>query len=397
MTPQVPWSPTAQAFAHHQFSHVANFWKQGRQASFMLEALPGGQARLNLTFQLPQASEVIPPPQVPPVAVTRRPAYPLFPNGSSPQNSGADPFAKNASQKKISSRQRKSYRRSVLHKAALAAPSLPSPKSGSLRQAALASVQRQQTVPVLPVTTQSAKKRTLDSPGASSPSNLPPLAQRIRKDIQVGDFQISEGEVESPERESLRSRLDPDSFPPLNSPHCVQKVPPPAPLVFTPPKSHEGSEMPAEVAEEVFVEKVAAFEGSEEVSAFEDSDVDGEVVGKSELSKLEEVAEMSNVENVVEVGKKGVRCWNCDAQMTPGYQCELQGVKINFVDEERRKTERVKVICDYEAQNWYELTIKKGTLIDHLISPYDDDNNGWWEGKVGEKKGCFPADFVEKV
>ena len=295
MTPQVPWSPTAQAFAHHQFSHVANFWKQGRQASFRLEALPGGQAKLNLTFQLPQASEVIPPPQVPPVAVTRRPAYPLFPNGSSPQNSGADPFAKNAPQKKISSRQRKSYRRSVLHKAALAAPSLPSPKSGSLRQAALASVQRQQTVPVLPVTTQSAKKRTLDSPGASSPSNLLPLAQRIRKDIQVGDFQISEGEVESPERESLRSRLDPDSFPPLNSPHSVQKVPPPAPLVFTPPKSHEGSEMPAEVAEEVFDEKVAAFEGSEEVSTFEDSVVYGEVVGKSELSKLEEVAEIAVV------------------------------------------------------------------------------------------------------
>ena len=187
MTPQVPWSPTAQAFAHHQFSHVANFWKQGRQASFRLEALPGGQAKLNLTFQLPQASEVIPPPQVPPVAVTQRPSYPLFPNGSFPQNTGADCSAKNASQKKISSRQRKSYRRSVLHKAALAAPSLPPSQSGSLRQAALASVQRQQTVPVLPVTTQSAKKRTLDSPGASSPSNLPPLAQRIRKDIQVGE------------------------------------------------------------------------------------------------------------------------------------------------------------------------------------------------------------------
>jgi hypothetical protein len=43
----------------------------------------------------------------------------------------------------------------------------------------------------------------------------------------------------------------------------VQKVPPPAPLVFTPPKSHEGSEMPAKVVEEVSVEKVAAFEGSE--------------------------------------------------------------------------------------------------------------------------------------
>ena len=59
MPPQAPWSPTAHAFAHHQFSHVANFWKQGRQASFRLEALHSGQAELNLTFQLPPASEVI--------------------------------------------------------------------------------------------------------------------------------------------------------------------------------------------------------------------------------------------------------------------------------------------------------------------------------------------------
>ena len=46
----------------------------------------------------------------------------------------------------------------------------------------------------------------------------------------------------------------------------MQKVQPPAPLVFTPPKSHEESEMPANAAEEVSVEKVAAFEGSEEDS-----------------------------------------------------------------------------------------------------------------------------------
>ena len=147
--------------------------------------------------------------------------------------------------------------------------------------------------------------------------------------------------------------------------------------------------MPAKVAEEVSVEKVAAFEGSEKVSAFEDPVVYDEFVGKSELSKLEEVAEMSNVDE-----SEGSESEGSESE---GHQCELQSDKIEVEDEERRKTERVKVICDYEAQNWYELTIKKGTLIDHLISPYDDDNNGWWEGKVGEKKGCFPADFVEKV
>ena len=293
---QAPWSPTAQAFAQHQFAHVTNFWKQGRPARFRLEALPGGKAELNLTFQLPPASEVIPPPyHVPPVP-RQRPILPLFPHGCFPQGSGGvNSKTKPKQAPKLSSRRRKSYRRSVLHKAALAVPTLPPPVVGSLRQAAQACVQRQQAASALP----SVKKRPLPiSPSALSPSNLPPLAQRIRTDIQIG-----ENEVESPERESLRSRLDPDSFPPLNSPHSVQKVPPPAPLVFTPPKSLEGSEMPAKVAEEVSVEKVAAFEGSEEVSAFEDPVVNDEFVGKSELSKLEEVAEMSDVENDVEVNK----------------------------------------------------------------------------------------------
>ena len=91
MPPQAPWSPTAQAFAQHQFSHVANFWKQGRLASFRLEALPGGQAELNLTFQLPSASEVVPPPtHVIPVPAPQRPIQPLFPQGYFPQKSVAD-------------------------------------------------------------------------------------------------------------------------------------------------------------------------------------------------------------------------------------------------------------------------------------------------------------------
>ena len=195
---QAPWSPTAHAFAQHQFSHVANFWKQGRPASFQLEALPGGHAKLSLSFQLPQASEVVPPPSkvLPAPAPQQRPIPPLFPEGCFPHVSGADSKIKHAS-KKVSSKQRKSYQRSVLHRASLAASSLPPPKNGSLRQAALACVQRQQAVSASPVT----KKRPLpDSPSALSPSNLPPLSQRIRKDIQIG-----ESEAESPEKEVLRS------------------------------------------------------------------------------------------------------------------------------------------------------------------------------------------------
>ena len=51
------------------------------------------------------------------------------------QGSSADSRTELASQKNVSSKQRKSFRRSVLHRAALAAPSLPPPKNGSLRQA----------------------------------------------------------------------------------------------------------------------------------------------------------------------------------------------------------------------------------------------------------------------
>ena len=73
------------------------------------------------------------------------------------QGSSADSRTELASQKNVSSKQRKSFRRSVLHRAALAAPSLPPPKNGSLRQAAEACVLRLQAVPVWPVSTPSAK------------------------------------------------------------------------------------------------------------------------------------------------------------------------------------------------------------------------------------------------
>ena len=66
------------------------------------------------------------------------------------------------------------------------------------------------------------------SPSVPSPSNLPPLAQRIRKDIAVG-----ESEVESPEKEALRSLTFLENSPSPLSPR-MKGIPPPAPLVFTP-------------------------------------------------------------------------------------------------------------------------------------------------------------------
>ena len=218
--------PTAHAFAQHQFSHVANFWKQGRHASFRLEALPGGKAEINLTFQLPNASEVIPPPfHVSPVPAPQRPKPPLFPKGRYPQKPTTSP------PKVVSRKEKKDYRHSVLHQAALAAPSLPPPKSSSLRHAAHACVQHLQAK-ALQVNAQSVKKRPLsNSPAALlSPSNLSPLAQRIRSDIQIG-----ESEVESPERELLRSSPCPEKSPCPMSPYS-KGFPSPAPLVFTPSK-----------------------------------------------------------------------------------------------------------------------------------------------------------------
>ena len=53
--------------------------------------------------------------------------------------------------------------------------------------------------------------------------------------------------------------------------------------------------------------------------------------------------------------KKRVRCWNCDAQMTPGHQCERQSDKIEVEDEERRKTESE----ESESESILEETVKQ--------------------------------------
>ena len=129
--------------ARNVMKHIVHNWGSNILSihdSFRLEALPGGRAELNVTFQLPPASEVVPPP-FHPVPAYQRPTRPLFPGGSCPQGPASGPKTNPAHQKKVSSKQRKSYWRSVLHRAAMAAPSLPPPKNGSLRQAAQLCVQ----------------------------------------------------------------------------------------------------------------------------------------------------------------------------------------------------------------------------------------------------------------
>ena len=344
MPPQAPWSPNAHAFAQHQFSHVANFWKQGRQASFQLEALPGGHAELNITFHLPTASEVIPPPthvpsvvppKVPPQCPTLRPIPPLFPNGWVPKGSSGANSKSQAPPKKVSSRLRRSYQRSVLHKAALAAPSLPPPKNGTLRQAALACVQRQQAVSASPVNTQCTKKRPLsDSPSALSPPHLPPLAQRIRSDIR-----IAESECESPETELLRSQPSPENSPSLISPPSVKGFPPPAPLAFTPLKTlsetWEGFETPTthqgvvcevvKVAEEdsdweTIVEDCEVGSKDDSKSGFPAIDVDCEDWAEKFTMSIRRFHNNGNYSNHIDEPKYQL-CTNCDGIFTPHHQC----------------------------------------------------------------------------
>jgi len=329
MPPQAPWSPTAHAFAQHQFSHVANFWKQGRQASYRLEALPNGHAELNITFQLPQAAEVIPPPtHVPSEVRPQRPIPPLFPNGWVPKGSGRADSKSQAPSKKVSSRLRKSYQRSVVHRAALAAPSLPPPKNGTLRQAALACVQRQQAVSASPVNTRCTKRPFFESPSALSPPNLPPLAQRIRSDIR-----IAESEGESPEKEMLRSQPSPENSPSLISPPSVKGFPPPAPLAFTPLKTlseiQEGFETPVSQVAVCEVARVAE-EDSDWETIVEDCesssendfpaiDVDCENWAEKYTTSIRRFHDGGNYSNQIDV--KQSKCPNCDGVFTPHHQC----------------------------------------------------------------------------
>ena len=303
MAPHAPWSPTAQDFAQHQFSHVANFWKQGRPASFRLEALPGGQAQLNITFQLPSACEVIPPPfHASPVPAPQRPIHPLFPRGYFPKKSGAN-LPNPTSSKRISLKQRKSYRRSVLHKAAMAAPSLPPPKKGSLRQAALACVECLQAKSAVPVNPPSERKRPPpNTTHVLSPSNYSPLAQRIRLDLQLGA-----SEVDSPEREGLRSLSPPKNSPLPISPQNVKSFPPPAPLAFTPLMTKYETETHISESKDESIEEVA---------------MDAEV--------LQAACVYAEKNSVDDKGKR--KCCNCDAEMTLNHQCEIWDSDGNWKD-----------------------------------------------------------------
>ena len=143
-------------------------------------------------------------------------------------------------------------------------------------------------------------------------SKLSPLAQRIRSDIQ-----ICESEVESPERELLRSPTCPVNTPPPCSP-CVKGFPSPAPLVFTP-------------------------------------------------CKIPEVAEiLSNVKVPPSTAEGSViKCLNCDGHMGASHQCEDSSSPKETVVQKSRTIKNLQKFCSV-----CDIFYKSGT--DHQCGTCDD-------------------------
>ena len=132
-----------------------------------------------------------------------------------------------------------------------------------------------------------AKKRPIsNSPTLLSPPSLPPLAQRIRKDIQIG-----EREVESPEKEVLRS---PPILNSLSVSPCTKGIPSPAPLVLTPVPPDSGPE------------------------------------------------------------KLSLNCLNCDAKMTHDHQCEALDSDSSWEDIETESEQDMYPTFDPDSENWAE-------------------------------------------
>jgi len=54
-------------------------------------------------------------------------------------------------------------------------------------------------------------------------------------------------------------------------------------------------------------------------------------------------------------------------------------------------------LYDYEAQGEDELSLKKGEIVEVLSKDAKiSGDEGWWTGKIGDKAGIFPANYVEK-
>lgn len=60
-----------------------------------------------------------------------------------------------------------------------------------------------------------------------------------------------------------------------------------------------------------------------------------------------------------------------------------------------KETSLCTAIFDYHAQHGDELTLRQGDLVEIISKDHDvTGDDGWWKGKVNDKVGVFPNNFV---
>jgi SH3 domain-containing kinase-binding protein 1 len=60
---------------------------------------------------------------------------------------------------------------------------------------------------------------------------------------------------------------------------------------------------------------------------------------------------------------------------------------------EASRSRRAKVAFSYLAENTDELTLPVGEIVEVI----DEEEEGWWRGKLNGKEGVFPSNFVEVI
>ena len=60
---------------------------------------------------------------------------------------------------------------------------------------------------------------------------------------------------------------------------------------------------------------------------------------------------------------------------------------------EKARKRRAKVAFSYTAENEDELSLMLGDIVEIL----EDDEDGWWRGRIHEKEGMFPCNFVKPL
>ena len=85
------------------------------------------------------------------------------------------------------------------------------------------------------------------------------------------------------------------------------------------------------------------------------------------------------------------------AAPAPNDSCsqENEVSEIYFLDEKHHVSPSVgqcRVIYDYDANMYDELTIRAGDVI----NIHDKQADGWWLGELGGTVGIFPATYVEE-